>query len=125
MKKLLIVGSLALMSIGAFAQKKAVLTFKSEKIEMGKLEQGTPAARTFEFTNTGKEPLQLLAVSPGCGCTAAEYTKTPVLPGKKGNIKVVYNAAAPGNFTKTISVQSNTEIPTKVLTITGEVVPKS
>jgi hypothetical protein len=39
-------------------------------------------------------------VQPGCGCTASEYTKEPILPGKKGEIKVHYNTATVAPFKK-------------------------
>ena len=44
------------------------------------------------------------------------------MPGKTGTIEVVYNAANPGNFTKSVTVRSNGgEVS---LTIRGNVVEK-
>lgn len=44
-----------------------------------------------------------------CGCTVPSYTKTPIKPGEKGEIKVTYNGkgAFPGHFKKTITVRTN------------------
>ena len=41
----------------------------------------------------------------GCGCTKPEYPQEPVLKGKTATIKVTYNAANMGAFTKTVTVK--------------------
>jgi hypothetical protein len=46
------------------------------------------------------------------------------LPGKTADITVSYNAAAPGEFTKTITVRTNAGDQPVVLKIGGKVVPK-
>jgi len=46
-------------------------------------ESAEGADYTFEFTNTGKEPLIIQAATPSCSCTAPSFSKEPVLPGKK------------------------------------------
>jgi len=60
-------------------------------------------------------------VQPQCGCTAADYTKTPVKKGEKGLIKITYNAAVVGVFTKAVTITSNAATPTKIIYIVGEV----
>lgn len=104
--------------------EKAEFKFNEEKHDFGKIPQGTPVTTVFEFTNVGKEPLILTEVRPTCGCTIADYTKTPVKAGEKGTIKITYNAAAAAPFNKTIVVTSNAKTPTKYLNIVGEVVAK-
>ena len=66
-----------------------------------------PADMWHNILNTGDKPLILSNVQPGCGCTASEYTKEPILLGKKGEIKVHYNTATVAPFKKTIDVFSN------------------
>ena len=105
--------------------EKAEFKFNEEKHDFGKIPQGTPVTTVFEFTNIGKEPLILTDVKPTCGCTIADYTKTPVKSGEKGLIKITYNAAAAAPFNKTIVVTSNAKTPTKYLNIVGEVIAKS
>lgn len=104
--------------------QKAEFKFNEEKHDFGKIPQGTPVTTVFEFTNVGKEPLILTEVKPTCGCTIADYTKTPVKSGEKGAIKITYNAAAAQPFNKTIVVKSNAVTPEKYLNIIGEVVAK-
>jgi hypothetical protein len=104
--------------------EKAEFKFNEEKHDFGKIPQGTPVTTVFEFTNVGKEPLIITDVRPTCGCTIADFTKTPVKAGDKGIIKITYNAAFVAPFTKTIVVTSNASTPVKNLIIVGEVVAK-
>jgi hypothetical protein len=104
--------------------QKPEFKFNEEKHDFGKIPQGNPVTTVFEYTNTGTEPLILSDVKPTCGCTIADYTKTPVLKGDKGLIKITYNAAAAYPFNKTIVVTSNAKTPQKYLVIVGEVVAK-
>ena len=128
MKKILLICAVILgFAFNASAQndQKAEFKFNEEKHDFGKIAQGTPVTTVFEFTNVGTEPLILTEVKPTCGCTIADYTKTPVLKGAKGSIKITYNAAVVSAFNKTIVVTSNAKTPTKYLNIVGEVVAKA
>jgi hypothetical protein len=127
MKKLILICAVILgFAFNASAQddQKAEFKFNEEKHDFGKIPQGVPVTTVFEFTNVGQEPLILTEVRPTCGCTIADYTKTPVLKGAKGTIKITYNAAVVSAFNKTIVVTSNAKTPTKYLNIVGEVVAK-
>ncbi|MDN3584861.1 DUF1573 domain-containing protein [Mucilaginibacter flavus] len=127
MKKILMICAVILgFAFTASAQdnQKAEFKFNEEKHDFGKVPQGTPVTTVFEFTNIGKEPLILTEVRPTCGCTIADYTKTPVKSGDKGTIKITYNAAVASAFNKTIVVKSNAVTPEKYLNIIGEVIAK-
>ncbi|MFD0793132.1 DUF1573 domain-containing protein [Mucilaginibacter litoreus] len=127
MKKLILLFAVVLgFAFNASAQddQKPEFKFNEEKHDFGKIPQGTPVTTVFEFTNVGVQPLILTEVKPTCGCTIADYTKTPVLKGAKGTIKITYNAAVASAFNKTIVVTSNAKTPTKYLNIVGEVVAK-
>jgi hypothetical protein len=128
MKKILILCAVIIgfVAFKANAQddKKAEFKFNEEKHDFGKIPQGTPVTTLFTFTNVGKEPLIISNVQPTCGCTIADYTKTPVAPNATGSIKITYNAAAAYPFNKTIVVTSNAKTPVKNLVIVGEVVAK-
>ena len=100
---------------------KAEFKFEKETYDFGKISQGKPVTAELKFTNTGDEPLIISAVEPTCGCTVANYTKTPVKKGESGSISLTYNAAAVGPFTKAVTVKSNARTPVKVLYIKGEV----
>ena len=110
------------ITASAQTDNKAEFKFTEEKHDFGKVPQGKPVTTDFTFTNIGAEPLILTEVKPTCGCTIADYTKTPVKKGEKGLIKITYNAAVEAPFNKTIVVTSNSKTPTKYLVIVGEVV---
>jgi len=124
MKKILMVCVVIIgFAFTASAQdsQKAEFKFNEEKHDFGNIPQGTPVTTMFEFTNIGQEPLILTEVRPTCGCTIADYTKTPVKSGEKGIIKITYNAYNPGAFNKVIIVTSNAKTPQKNLIIVGVV----
>jgi hypothetical protein len=89
---------------------------------VGTIPQNTPKPIVFEFKNTGKTAVIVTNVQGSCGCTATDYTKTPIAPGKSGTVTATYNAANAGAFSKTVSVTTNAETAVKVLTIKGTVV---
>ncbi|GAB3932362.1 DUF1573 domain-containing protein [Larkinella terrae] len=118
----LVVVFLAITTI-AFAQK-GVIKFTKESHDFGKVPQGTPVTYTFEFTNTGTDPVVISNAQPSCGCTTPDWTKSAVLPGQKGFVKATYNAAAMGSFNKNVTVVSNAERASIPLNLTGEVIAK-
>jgi len=85
----------------------ASIVFNKEKHEFGTIALKKEAACTFEFSNTGKSALIIYDVKTSCGCTVPEWTKEPIRPGKKGLLKIKYDAAYPGVFYKTIEVTYN------------------
>lgn len=123
--------TLSLMSFSAIAPVKTLVSktvaaassvvWKSETIDVGTIPQNTPKPIVFEFKNTGKTAVIVTNVQGSCGCTATDYTKTPIAPGKSGIVTATYNAANPGVFTKTVSVTTNADTAAKVLTIKGTV----
>jgi hypothetical protein len=96
---------------GGAAPKKTGPQFKfkgGDVHDFGQVKKGPIVNYSFEFTNTGKEPLIIRDVNPSCGCTNAEWDKEPILPGKKGRIKVgLRTAEQKGNFMKEVYIQSN------------------
>jgi hypothetical protein len=103
--------------------KQAEVKFEKETHDFGSIPQGTPASYTFSFENTGKTPLIITNASASCGCTTPEWSKEPIKPGKKGFVKATYNAAAPGPFTKSVTVMSNGKTSTVILYLKGDVKP--
>jgi hypothetical protein len=123
MKKLFFsLTALALTTV-LFAQKKAdaVAKFKTETIDMGKLQVSNPSTAVFTVTNIGTEPLIIDQATPTCGCTIGDYTKAPIAPGKTGEIKATYNAANVGAFEKHMTVKFAGVDEVKSITLKGEV----
>lgn len=103
-------------------EKVAVITFETEVIDYGTIIQNAEGSRVFTFTNTGKAPLIINNVKTSCGCTVPSYSKTPIMPGKTGQLTIKYNTRKLGSFTKTITVLSNATERQKTLKIKGKIV---
>lgn len=116
---------LALIPFFSFTVLKAPVTTKvswaKESYDFGEIPKGKPVSIEFFFTNTGDEPLLIADVKTSCQCTASDYTKEPIAPGKSSKIKVSYSAATTGAFTKAITVDFQDPALQKVLTIKGTV----
>ena len=97
------------------------VTWEKEAYDFGEIPQGKPVSTEFVFTNIGEAPLLIADVATSCGCTASDYSKEPIAPGKSSKIKVTYNAANVGAFTKSITVNFSDAEANKVLTIKGTV----
>lgn len=120
-----LVSTLALCLLALAARAQGILTFEHTDHDFGKVPEGTMATYEFRFKNTGNQPIVIANAQASCGCTTPEWTKAPVLPGKSGIIKAVYNSAGrPGVFTKTVTVMSNASEPSKVLSLRGSVLTK-
>lgn len=98
------------------------IAWKSDIIDVGEIPQNKPKTILFEFVNKGKTDIVITNVKPTCGCTTSDYTKTPIKPGETAKVNAVYNAAAKGAFTKTITVTTNAEETPKSLTFKGTVI---
>ncbi|MFN4298799.1 MAG: DUF1573 domain-containing protein [Thermaurantimonas sp.] len=99
--------------------------FESEEHDFGIIEEGTVVTHDFVFTNVGKAPLVITSAQGSCGCTVPEYPRDPVMPGKKGVIKVSFDSSnRAGRQDKTVTLIANTVPNTKILKITSEVVTK-
>ena len=112
MKKFLIM-SVMLMASVCFAmaqQNHASIKFDKMIHNFGTFSENQPTQKcVFTFTNVGTAPLIINQAVASCGCTIPSYTKAPIKPGEKGEIKVTYNGtgAFPGHFKKTITVRTN------------------
>lgn len=124
MKKIIMMTLLLLCSYSyVAAQKQAEIKFDKKIHNFGTFSEANAVQMcTFEFTNVGDAPLVLNQVAASCGCTATQYTKTPVGPGEKGKVEVCYNGAGkiPGHFKKSITVRTNGATESTRLYIEGE-----
>ena len=126
MKRISIVFLLSFVMSGfLFAQSKPEVKFNKNVHDYGSVKEEVEVALSeFEFTNTGKTPVVIQRVITSCGCTTPSYTREPVLPGKKGEVKVAYNTIhRPGTFRKNVRVYTNVPDTVYTLTIKGSVIP--
>ena len=124
MKKTIFMLFLLVSGLISHAQDKgAKIEFKAYTIDYGTINKGADGIRTFEFTNSGDEPLIVSNVKSSCGCTIPKKPKKPILPGENGEIEVKYDTNRVNPIRKTITVTSNAvNAPTVALKITGKVI---
>lgn len=69
-----------------------IMQFKERVFDFGAVKKGEKREHTFEFTNLGDVALKIGVIS-SCDCTTTEYSTTPVPPGGKGQIRVVFDSS--------------------------------
>ncbi|WP_231465263.1 MULTISPECIES: DUF1573 domain-containing protein [unclassified Pedobacter] len=102
-----------------------VIKFEQEIFDFEKIEEGAAVTHEFKFKNVGKSPLIISNATATCGCTIPETPKEPILPGKEGIIKVVFNSTGKGGMQdKVVTVTSNANPNTSTVHLVGEVLAK-
>lgn len=121
MKNFLIIGCLSMfICLSGHAQK---ITFTETNHDFGTIEEAKgDVSFDFQFTNSGDKPLLIRQVITGCGCTSAEWNKTPYQPGEKGVIRITYHpeGRVDNHFSLVTEIYSNQK-GTSLLTVTGTV----
>ena len=86
-----------------------VLEFEKLEHDFGTIAEGQKVAYTYKFKNTGQAPLIIQGAQPSCGCTAPDWTRTPIPVGGTGFVKAEFDSKGkPGANVKTITVTANT-----------------
>jgi len=122
MKKLIIMTMMLVCGVSAtLAQKPAEIKFDQLIQNLGTFTTNNPVAScVFTFTNIGESPLIINQAVASCGCTVPEYTKAPIKPGEKGEIKVTYTGKFSGHFKKSITVRTNGVVEMTRIYIEGD-----
>ncbi len=111
-------------NVSAQIEKGAKIEFSKESHDYGSIKYDGDPYCTFEFKNTGNEPLIISNAKGSCGCTVPEWSKEPIAPGATGSIRVKYDTKRPGPINKSVTIDSNAiNAPSKVIKIVGEVGP--
>ena len=108
---------------GKATEKYPVMTFEKTSHDFGQIIRGEKVSYRFKFKNTGRLPLIISDVPSSCGCTVPEFSKLPISPGEDGYILVTFNSQTESGYrSKTVTVISNAQPRTQVLTISANVV---
>ena len=101
---------------------KTNIKFANDLHEFGKVDVNSENKYSFTFINSGNEPLKISNAKGSCGCTVPNWPKEPILPGKSGDIEVVFRPSkgqAGSKQTKTVTVSANTSPENTILKITA------
>lgn len=112
LKKITLIPMLILaLAVTAFAQSQAEkkdsadaksapkLVVDNPKFEFGKVKEGEEISHVFKIKNEGTAELTIINVSPACGCTASDFTKT-LAPGQEGSITLSVKTAGMNGWTE-------------------------
>ena len=107
------------------AQSKPLTTLaiSEDMYNFGDIKKGESVEHVYEVTNTGNNPLIISSVKPGCGCTAPDYTKDPIMPGSKGKITLKFDSSNfDGQIHKQAEIYANIEKAPITISFTGNVI---
>ncbi|MBA3705784.1 MAG: DUF1573 domain-containing protein [Bacteroidetes bacterium] len=100
-----------------------LIVFNEEKHDFGKITQGEKVEYSFVFKNTGGSDLVISSAQGSCGCTVPTYPQQPIKPGQEAKIDVVFNSEGKsGLVEKTVTLVTNCNPSTKILTISSTVI---
>ena len=101
---------------------KTKIEFSKDIHDFGNVDVNSENKYSFNFTNSGTEPLKISNAKGSCGCTVPNWPKEPILPGENGKIDVIFRpnkGQAGSQQTKTVTVTANTSPPNTILKITA------
>jgi hypothetical protein len=102
------------------------MQFDAMQHDFGTVTEGQKVIHVYKVKNTGQAPLLIQNAQPSCGCTAPDWTKTPIPVGESGFVKAEFDTKGkPGMNNKTITVTANTWPKTSTLTFKAQVIAKA
>ena len=101
-------------------------TFVTTDHDFGTIKEGEKVEYTYQFTNTGEDPLIIQNAQPSCGCTVPNWSKEPIPVGGTGFVKAEFDSNGKPNIqNKTITVTANTWPKVTTLRFKAMVTPKA
>lgn len=98
------------------------MSFEETTFDFGVVNDGEKVSHTYNFTNTGNEPLILSDAKGSCGCTVPKWPREPIAPGASSQITVEFDSKnKAGKRNQKVTVTSNTNPPQTFIYLTGEV----
>ncbi|MBX2876802.1 MAG: DUF1573 domain-containing protein [Saprospiraceae bacterium] len=119
----LILSALLTYSILLLAPSSKVEWLSPKTHDFGEVKHKTELTHHFTFKNTSEAPFVIDNVRTSCGCTAADWQETPILPDSTARIEIVYDAHDLGYFRKYVKVFVSGQRKAEKLFLEGEVIP--
>ncbi len=91
--------------------------------DFGEVTHKTEITHHFTFKNISEAAFVIDNVRTSCGCTAADWQETPILPDSTARIEITYDAHDLGYFRKYVKVFLSGQRKAEKLYLEGEVVP--
>ena len=114
---------LALLMLSAALNSLPEMTFETDTYDFKEWKEvDGPFSYTYNFTNTGDEPVVISKIQSGCGCSSSSWSTGKIMPGKKGFVKVTFNPKRQaGRHNKRIKIYANTANEFETVTMKGHI----
>lgn len=87
---------------------QALISFDTLIHNFGTIIEGEMVVCYFDYQNTGEADLLIHSVEASCGCTTPDWNRSPLSPGERESLKVVFDATGrSGSQHKVITVMTN------------------
>ncbi|MBQ3026868.1 MAG: DUF1573 domain-containing protein, partial [Alistipes sp.] len=125
MKRVIKIFVIALFTL-VYGEVEAKNYFEKNSHNFGTIaEDGGIVSHDFRLHNSSSKPLVIVSAYSSCGCTKADFSRKPVLPGSSTLIKVTFNPMNyPGTFARKIVIVTSDGALNEQLLITGTVTPR-
>lgn len=99
-----------------------VCAFEPEVLDYEEMIVDVKETLVVKVKNITEQPIQITDCKPGCGCTAAQWTKDPIAPGEYGEATITLSpgSRAPTTLTKQVTFYFKDQ-PKAVLKLKGNV----
>ena len=97
------------------------IAFNETIHDFGDVKKGSKNEVEFEIKNEGTVDLVIIDAKASCGCTVPEKPQEPIKPGNSAKMKVVFSANSAGLQSKNVTLTTNTEAGSEVLTVKANV----
>ena len=105
---------------------ETVMTFENDEYDFGTINEGDTVDYIFNFTNSGKNDLQITNARGSCGCTVPEFPKELITPGESSKIKVSFSSAGKsGKQEKSVTLTANIANQFQIIRIKANILPKT
>lgn len=103
---------------------KGLLETNELTFNAGKIKKGTPIKHTFNFKNTGTEPVIIIEKTMSCNCTNLKSSNDTIAPQQNTSLEATINTKDkdPGYGEATITVKTNGKRKFFLLTINFEII---
>ncbi len=114
---------LVMLILSAALNSVPVMSFETDTYDFKEWKEvDGPFSYTYNFTNTGDEPLVISKIQSGCGCSSTSWSTGKIMPGKKGFVKVDFNPKRQaGRHNKRIKIYANTANEYEIVTMKGHI----
>lgn len=111
-----IIASLIILNSAIAFGQSAEFSFDRRVFKSDPIREGEELQYSWEFINSGDEPLIISHYKVECTCTKVDYPKVPVMPGEKAEISMRFDSAGKSGWQyRKIQLFANTDKnPTEV-----------